>query len=272
MKKLFFLFLILITVKSYAQNNFTVEWTSPSDQYFWDIRKFEKNNNVYELMFKSLNLQTINVFDGATKQLKYSYPDPDTSVYFSNGTFWSYNALDVNNDGIYELIACKDVGFGNFPQFRFKVLNGANGQTMFQNTYNGTLIFYLLDVDGDGYTEILLFIYTDTVYQLIILSTTSTTSVLNENNGSSLNYKLEQNYPNPFNPTTLIDYSIDKNSFVKLVIYDITGREVKTSINENKNAGKYTEILNSTGLSSGTYFYQLIVDGQAEAKKMMILK
>jgi hypothetical protein len=53
-------------------------------------------------------------------------------------------------------------------------------------------------------------------------------------------FALEQNYPNPFNPTTLINYSLPNNAFVVLKIYDMLGREIKTLVNNQMNAGKYS--------------------------------
>ncbi|MFH1197301.1 MAG: CotH kinase family protein [bacterium] len=90
---------------------------------------------------------------------------------------------------------------------------------------------------------------------------------------------LYQNYPNPFNPTTIINYTIAKQSNVTLIIYDALGREVTTLINEEKAAGNYTvefdasSIANgTTGISSGIYFYQLKAGSFTQTKKMLLLR
>jgi len=57
-----------------------------------------------------------------------------------------------------------------------------------------------------------------------------------------------------------------------LVIYDITGREVETLVNQNLAAGKYKTDWNAVNYSSGVYFYKLITDGFNETKKMMLIK
>ncbi|MCB9250036.1 MAG: T9SS type A sorting domain-containing protein [Ignavibacteriales bacterium] len=85
-----------------------------------------------------------------------------------------------------------------------------------------------------------------------------------------MNYEfaLGQNYPNPFNPSTTIEFSIPKTSFVSLKVYDILGREVSNLISELKNAGNYNINFNADNfLSSGLYFYQLKVDNFIETKK-----
>jgi len=95
-------------------------------------------------------------------------------------------------------------------------------------------------------------------------------------------YNLFQNYPNPFNPTTTIRYSITKPDLVRIKIYDILGREVKTLVNEFKQAGTY-EIQfsakggsasggDATGLASGIYLYRIESGEFIQVKKMILLK
>jgi hypothetical protein len=79
------------------------------------------------------------------------------------------------------------------------------------------------------------------------------------NNNENINNDLLQNYPNPFNPSTQITYNIPKDGNVKLSIYDILGREISTLVNENKTVGRYSAQFNSDRLSSGTYFYRLVI-------------
>jgi hypothetical protein len=85
-------------------------------------------------------------------------------------------------------------------------------------------------------------------------------------------YQLGQNYPNPFNPSTIITYSIPKESIVNLKIYNILGQEVKTLVNDSRMPGKYTVNFNASNLSSGVYFYSLRAGNYYLVKKMMLLK
>jgi hypothetical protein len=85
-------------------------------------------------------------------------------------------------------------------------------------------------------------------------------------------YNLMQNYPNPFNPTTTIQYAIPKDEFVKLTIYDVTGRVIKELVNEYKSAGKYSVKFNASSYSSGIYYYRLEAGEYKSIKKMMLLK
>ncbi len=94
------------------------------------------------------------------------------------------------------------------------------------------------------------------------------------NNGSEVPnvYSLSQNYPNPFNPVTNIKFSIPNTGVVKLVIYDIMGREVLSLINQNLQSGSYTVDVDASNLSSGVYFYSLTAGDFKDTKKMMLVK
>ena len=85
-------------------------------------------------------------------------------------------------------------------------------------------------------------------------------------------YSLSQNYPNPFNPVTTISYEIPKEGFVKILIYDITGREIMELVNDFKQAGKYFVNLNGINLASGVYFYKLEAGDFVATKKMVLVK
>ena len=96
-----------------------------------------------------------------------------------------------------------------------------------------------------------------------------------ENSSVPKEFKLFQNSPNPFNPVTKINYELPKDGKVKLVIYDILGREIKTLVNELKQAGRYTIEFNGTQYASGVYFYRIQVEGgktYTSVKKMVLIK
>jgi hypothetical protein len=84
--------------------------------------------------------------------------------------------------------------------------------------------------------------------------------------------KMHNNYPNPFNPTTIIRYDLSKNDFVKLVVFDILGREVASLVNEKQSAGVYEVNWDASVYPSGVYFYRLVTDGFTDTKKMILLK
>ena len=97
--------------------------------------------------------------------------------------------------------------------------------------------------------------------------------VSNDNN-NPVTFNLNQNYPNPFNPSTTIKYSVPKNTFVTLKVYDICGKEIAALVNSQISAGSYSVIFNSNAynLSSGIYFYKLTAGNEIAIKKLMLIK
>ena len=86
------------------------------------------------------------------------------------------------------------------------------------------------------------------------------------------NYSLYQNYPNPFNPTTQINFSVPKNSFVTLKVYNVLGQEVATLFSGMQKAGKYVATFDANRFASGVYFYRLQAGSFSSVKKMMLMK
>jgi len=87
-----------------------------------------------------------------------------------------------------------------------------------------------------------------------------------------IHLQVNQNYPTPFNPKTIISYSLPKNSFVTLKVYDILGKEVAVLVNGEQLAGNYSVDFDGNSLTSGTYVYRLNAGGQIATKKMILMK
>jgi len=87
-----------------------------------------------------------------------------------------------------------------------------------------------------------------------------------------LDFSLAQNYPNPFNPGTVIEFDIPAKSNVKLIVYDVLGREVAVLVDEELPAGRYKVRFDGRGLSSGVYFYELRAGKFRDVKKMVLVK
>ena len=96
--------------------------------------------------------------------------------------------------------------------------------------------------------------------------------VKNKQHTITKTFSLSQNYPNPFNPTTTIQYSIPRQSFVTIKIYDILGKEITTLVNERKSAGNHSVNFNASDLPSGVYFYRMQAGSFVSTKKFVLLK
>ncbi len=86
-------------------------------------------------------------------------------------------------------------------------------------------------------------------------------------------FVLEQNYPNPFNPSTIIRYYLPYKSRINLKVYDLSGREVASLVNETEEEGEHeVKFTNNGELSSGVYFYTLNTKSFTETKKFILMK
>ena len=83
---------------------------------------------------------------------------------------------------------------------------------------------------------------------------------------------LSQNHPNPFNPVTRIKFNLPKSLPVRLIIYDLLGREVATLVNEQLKPGSYEIQWDGSNNASGIYFYRLETGEYVETKKMVLIK
>jgi hypothetical protein len=117
-------------------------------------------------------------------------------------------------------------------------------------------------------------------YNGVILKTTNGGMVGIEPVSSKIPVKfyLYQNYPNPFNPSTKIKLDIPPyqggwgDGLVKLIVYDILGKEITTLVNEELNPGTYEVEWDASEYPSGIYFYALSADGFYESKKLILIK
>jgi len=92
------------------------------------------------------------------------------------------------------------------------------------------------------------------------------------NIGTPSTYALSQNYPNPFNPSTTINFDLPTDGNVSLKLYDMSGKEVATLVNEVRSAGYYSVNFNASQLTSGVYFYSISADNFTATKKMLLVK
>ena len=91
-------------------------------------------------------------------------------------------------------------------------------------------------------------------------------------NMQALSFEVSQNYPNPFNPTTLINFSIPRDEFVELKVFDVLGKEAQTLTNQKYSAGAHTVQFDASHLASGIYFYRLRAGENIATRKIVLTK
>ncbi len=121
----------------------------------------------------------------------------------------------------------------------------------------------------------------DSVFQVAGISA-AVSAVNNTSVSVAKGFSLDQNYPNPFNPSTTIHFNVGKRAKVSVVLFDITGKQVTTLVNDSKEAGSYNVRWNGTSgngisVASGTYFCRMLAtadDGSktVETKRMALVK
>lgn len=85
-------------------------------------------------------------------------------------------------------------------------------------------------------------------------------------------FQLQQNYPNPFNPVTRIGFALPEAAEVKVEVFNVLGKRVKTLWNAPTPAGYYEVTLDAGSLESGIYFYRLQAGEFKQTRRMLLLK
>ena len=98
-----------------------------------------------------------------------------------------------------------------------------------------------------------------------------------QTSGIPREFALMQNYPNPFNPLTVVNYQLPIDIHVSLKVFDLLGREVKTLVEGNMEAGAHTAAWDGTNASgnkvgSGVYLYRLTTPQFTSTRRMVLLK
>ena len=84
--------------------------------------------------------------------------------------------------------------------------------------------------------------------------------------------ELSGSYPNPFNPTTSINYGLEKDGHVEIMIYDAAGRLVEELVNGHKDGGSYSVNWNASNQASGMYFVKMVAGDVVQTQKLVLLK
>jgi hypothetical protein len=136
---------------------------------------------------------------------------------------------------------------------------GAGNPTVTEVTSNGSRVFEMAFDNG---------VYSYRAFRYDWQPAITTTG----SGGARSTYRLTQNYPNPFNPSTTIQFSIARQSRVRLEVFNLLGERVSTLVDEERPAGSYSERLDGTRLASGAYFYRLKTGDFTATRRMILLR
>ncbi len=178
-----------------------------------------------------------------------------------------YSMPPVPPSGIFDVRFGSDKFVEALGQNHTVKINSSNGETKLtiHNT-NGAKFRIKDGVDGSILNKEL------TEGTEITIPANIGTLLLETTSMIPLTYELSQNYPNPFNPVTTIKYQIPNDGIVKISVYDVLGKEVKTLVNSFRQAGAYEVKLDAGDLASGVYFYRMTAGSFGDLKKLIVLK
>jgi hypothetical protein len=220
----------------------------------------------------------------------------DTDVLITkldaNGTFmWKkiYGTIDAEqgnsilrlSDGGYIIAGMSTHGAGGYDMYVIRT--NSTGDSLWSRTIGGSgddRAFSVASIQAGSYLVAgWAWSYGQGLGDVYLLKLLDNPTGMNENSNLPLSPALYQNYPNPFNPVTVLKYSVSKISHVRLVIYDISGREVTVLSDKILQPGTYESSWLADNFSSGVYFYTLEaapVDAPdqrfIETRKMILMK
>ncbi|MCX7833314.1 MAG: T9SS type A sorting domain-containing protein [Ignavibacteria bacterium] len=213
-----------------------------------DVNKFNFSGGfIGSLIANQLNFpqQIINIDNGRLALCEFSGTGSGIKIYDSTGNLLNTLAGVTGNRGVFRL---------------------PNGNYL---TTNSTGVYEIDDTTGALVSTKVL----GSSFQYIsVFDPDFPVSIGNTNIELPVDYKLYNNYPNPFNPSTKIKFSIPKQEFVTVNIYDNLGKHVKTLVNSTLPAGVYEFTFNADNLATGIYFYSIQAGNFSDSKVMVLIK
>jgi len=192
-----------------------------------------------------------------------------------NGTIWTQSGL--SNQTVYALAVSGSnifAGTSAYPVGPAGVFLSTNSGSSWLNKNQGLQFYGVIIPDVTALLIANNYIFAGTVMNGSVWRRSYSEIIGVQNISSEIpgSFSLLQNYPNPFNPTTNIRYDLPKNSFVRLVVFDMLGKEKETLVDEKQSAGTYEATFDGSNYPSGVYFYRLTTDYYSETKRMTLVK
>ncbi len=250
-------------------------WTTTSNKYLWDttyVSSWSGSRSFADSRYGNSQNSTTSYFN-LTPTINLSgkiNPRLEFAIRYATETGYDYCRLQIstNSGSTWTSLAGRYTKtFLSQPSYigsKYWVYEQINLNSYIGQNVKFRFLFYTdSGTPGDG-------VYIDDFR--IVDYKDNTTGITQVGNEIPKEFSLLQNYPNPFNPETNIQFQVPSSKFVKLVLFDFLGREVKTLVNEYKQAGIYQVSFNAEGLSSGVYFYKMTAGNFSDVKRMVVVK
>jgi hypothetical protein len=242
----------------------------------WMVKDLQLSN--YELLSSQISpifIEKRNNWDALLGNLgspviSYSFHHDYSGILFNHEDLELDSFFDV---GTYILLN-DDQSETGYLLFR----NGLNELTI-KRALDGSTVFEgtssITPISITTFDKKIVFITEESnIFKFYSASSELLTSVSTaDDNNLPTGFLLYQNYPNPFNPVTKINYSLAQPGYVKLIVYNILGKEVAILVDGYKTVGSNFEVtFDGSQLTSGVYFYQIQAGKFTETKKMILMK
>ena len=217
-----------------------------------------------------LSVQSVN-HPANVRFLNYDGMIKDTLVRYSEINMYQF-VSKAGEMATIQMIASDDAVD---PQIR---LYGPDGRLYGSNTDNTyAVISNRILPDSGRYTVIATDFGGNDLGEYFLIILRGPTDVDDSRSGLPVDFFLDQNCPNPFNPQTTISYGLLRSSEVRIEVYNILGRNIRTLVSGQQPAGRHSVVWdgrdeNGEEVSSGIYFYRLVGDDFSESRKMLLLR
>jgi len=273
----------------YGPYSFIDNWDA-HDTYLWGVGTSNQTSYTLARISKST--------DNGLNWTSFTYGNSDTYYYgkeifminnnvgyfsWNTSSFGVANRLSYTNNGGLNWNIISTVGQGTENMYYFNAITGFG----FRANTSTSSVIYKTSNSGSNWRNVVVQEYVNDIIftsELIgfcvanygvLLKTINggePIGIRNISNEIPNNFLLLQNYPNPFNPSTNINFSIPSNTFVTIRVFDISGKDISTLVNENLNAGSYKVDFDGSHYPSGVYYYKIETENFTETKKMILLK
>jgi hypothetical protein len=237
---------IIVKVVDYVDDS---EWQQPAFRTYYWIQNVESGDTIQTRTMGHI--------------LNHTYP------FYDGSNYEPYAVVMYKRDNILPTSSWNDT-----ERDYYHILTNSDGDSLLN--LNERFLSFITSLYTDGVYRIFVEVFDEagnsTIDSMNVYFNNGNTSDINTDKIFPTEYSLYQNYPNPFNPSTTIRYSIPQSGNVRLVVYDLLGREVKKLVDDYKQSGTYEISFNASLLASGVYFYQIRAVNYVETKKMVLLK
>ncbi len=251
----------------------------------WEITQLSKHGNNMNPNFGLLGEVSFQNYNGTNWRIVYSYSSyesmdttTNTSCDYKNSTVYSYAVPTKTKENYTPYFIVFDTDSLDNREIFIKIIEYGKKDSLINisnsiyDDYGAKLTYFYKN--DSTYISIIWIKNSNNKKDLWIsksLYKPKWTSLKNEIN-NPLTFKLEQNYPNPFNPSTTIKYFIPESGNVNLTIYDINGRKIRILEHGYKTRGYHKVNFDGYGLSSGIYYYRLVVGKNILTRSMLLVR